>query len=127
MNLNIKTTMITLNDVINFIQKAIDKNLEITVNRNYISIYKSRFYKDCFEISFDDNEEKIILYIDCFFNDNGYKIILENNEDILKWKLFIENIKHYYHNCIENKFYNFFKEDDNKPVDINDLDDEEDK
>ena len=127
--------MITFNEVIAFIKKAIDKNLGITVNKNYITIYKSKKdlesgvnYKDCFEISFDDsNEEKIILYINCFFNENGYKIIIENNEDILRWKLLIENIKHYYHNLIENKFNNYFKEDDNKPADIYDLDDEEDK
>ena len=123
--------MITMNNVIAFIQEAMNKKLEIQLMTNYISIISNR--EDHFDIIFEiiplkDNKEKLIFYIDSYAHKNAYKIVVENTEDILEWKLFFErSIKTYYHKCIENKFNNFFKGDCNKSVDINDLDDEDDK
>lgn len=116
--------MITFNEVIAFIKKAIDKKYDITsYNGGSSDIY---FSIENFNIEFLCGRNLIILY-----NSNSFprKTINYNftERDILNIKSLMLSVKEMNEEKLENKFYNFFNEDDNKPVDINDLDDEEDK
>ena len=122
MNLNIKTTMITFNDIVAFIKKAIDKKYAIN---SYSFGSSDTFNIENFNIEFLCESNLISIY------DNNFsrKTINYNftERDILDIKNLMLSVKEMNEEKLENKFYNFFNEDDNKPVDINDLDDEEDK
>jgi len=118
--------MITLNDIINFIQKAINKYKEIS----------SYDYET-------DNHEEISFYVEpisiCIYPKSNYftirghkyeylKVKHEFTErEILEFKNLVLSVNELNATRAENLFKNFFIEDANKPADIYDLDDEEDK
>ena len=77
-------------------------NIEFLCESNLISIYDNNFSRKTINYNFTER-------------------------DILDIKNLMLSVKEMNEEKLENKFYNFFNEDDNKPVDINDLDDEEDK
>ena len=116
--------MITFDEIIAFIKKAIDKKYDInSYSGGPSDIY---FSIENFNIEFLCGRNLIILYSS---NSFPRKTINYNftERDILDIKNLILSVKEMNEEKLENIFYNFFKEDNNKPVDINDLDDEEDK
>lgn len=119
--------MITFNEIIAFIKKAIDKKYDI----NSYSFCDNASISFCFSNN---------LHIEFFFSRKQHSIVLICNSywtktinynfterDILDIKSLMLSVKEMNEKKLENTFYNFFKEDDNKPADIYDLDDEEDK
>lgn len=115
--------MITFNEVIAFIKKAIDKKYNI-YSTKCTSSY-SHFNIEDFNIDFSFDENLISLYDLTPGRKNINHKFTER--DILNIKSLELAIKEMNEERLENIFYNFFKEDDNKPADIYDLDDEEDK
>lgn len=124
MNLNIKTTMITFNDIIAFIKKAIDKKYNINSYNFSSDIYFTIIEKN-FHIEFLFGANLISICSGSFLR----KTINHNftEREVLNIKDLMLSVKEMNEDKLENIFYNFFKEDDNKPADIYDLDDEEDK
>lgn len=112
---------ITMNDVIAFVKKAMQNNLKV---RNCL------FYNGL-EIMDTNLENKI--YIELVFD--SLRITTKSGEfyindltekDILQFKLIYEEVKSYQENSGIRDFKQFFKEDESRPSDINDLDDNDD-
>ena len=121
-----KTSKITVEDVIAFIKKAMKENLkiefffcglgiEITEGNNTIKINPV--------LSFTPNKYECI-YIQ---GKNGsVKVPIQNETDILKYKIVYNEVKEYIENKGVEDFYNFFNEDNSKLKNADDLDDDED-
>lgn len=136
MNLNGKTMKnIEFSDVIKFIYKAMDNNLFIDLrstgmciahSKEYTDNYGATHWRNCIEFGYNGYEEnnKLLRIFVGGWLGSTYLIETTNNKDIALWQLLIEDVKDYINRGIEEKFNNFFKED-NKSIDINDLDDEE--
>lgn len=112
---------ITMNDAIAFVRKAMQNNLKI---RNCL------FYNGL-DIMDTNSENKI--YIELVFDSlrittkSGEFFINDLTEkDILQFKLIYEEAKSYQENNGIRDFKQFFKEDESRPSDINDLDDNDD-
>lgn len=112
---------ITMDDVIAFVKKAIQNNLKV---RNCL------FYNGL-EIIDANSENKIYIELE---SDN-LRITTKSGEfyvndltekDILQFKLVYEEVKSYQENNGIKDFKQFFKEDESKLSDINDLDDNDD-
>ena len=127
---------IKFEDVIAFINKAIDTNCKISVyfykelshNILYISKEISKDEIKTKTVSWYEHDSK--LYINLTSNGitenyGDYIIEVTNQKDILKWKILIENVIEYSHHKLEVEFDNFFNID-SKPTTINDLDNEDD-
>lgn len=116
--------MITFNEVIAFIKKAIDKKYDIN-SYSYSDNDSSFCFSNDFYITFFFSRKQIVLICNSYWT--KYIVYDFTERDILNIKSLMLSVKEMNEKKLENKFYNFFNEDDNKPVDINDLDDEEDK
>ena len=118
-------------DVINaIIVKAMNKKLTIMAFTNeYISeitIYDENDHRINFQINTNNEDEKEFnLYTD---NGSIQNIKIESDSFILKFKLLVEDCINYAKNMALKDIENFLIEDqkDNKPTDINDLDNEDD-
>lgn len=112
---------IMMNDVIAFVKKAMQNNLKI---RNCL-------FFNGLEIIDINSDNKI--YIELEFDSlrittkSGEFFINDLNEkEILQFKLINEEVKSYQENYGIRDFKQFFKEDESRPSDINDLDDNDD-
>ena len=118
-------------DVINaIIVKAMNKKLTIMASTNeYISeitIYDENDHRINFQINTNNEDEKEFnLYTD---NGSIQNIKIESESFILRFKLLVEDCINYAKNMALKDIENFLMEDqkDNKPTDINDLDNEDD-
>lgn len=113
---------ITTNDVIAFIKKAMQNNLKI---RNCL------FFNGALDIIDNNSENKIYIELES----DSLRITTKSGEfcindltekDILQFKLICEEVKSYQENCGIKDFNQFFKEDESRLSDINDLDDNDD-
>ena len=119
---------ISMNDIIAFIDKAMDKNhiVHANVSKNHyviISIYND-FNDHCSLIQFRylkcEDEESFVI-------DRRHSSDIEiefTESDILKFELEALKVKEYSKNKLIDYFNDFFKKD-SKVIDINDLDNEE--
>ena len=115
--------MVTMNDIVAFVEKAMEHNLNMYVSGSYIKIFGR-----------DDKN----LEIWCFSEDTNRSIIIEqaglnsyaiNNLSDLEYSTYeylCARVKEYSRNKTLEYFNNFFKEEESKLKDINDLDDKED-
>lgn len=130
---------IKFEDVIKFIEKAMDSNCKIYIycyksseTSNSMAIYKEICKEESKRLSFSWTEKDNKFFINLsseFFSEgrrSDYIIIVENKKDILKWETLIEEVIEYAHQKLETEFDNFFKEEYPTLKDINDLDDKED-
>ena len=111
---------ITMNDVIAFVKKAMQNNLKI---RNCLF-----FNLDIIDIN-SENRIGIDLEFDKLrINTKSGEFFIDdlNKKDILQYKLICEEVKSYQENNGIRDFKQFFKEDESRPSDINDLDDNDD-
>lgn len=110
---------ITTNDVIAFIKKAMQNNLKI---RNYL------FFNGALDIIDNNSENKIYIELES----DSLKITTKSGEfyindltekEIFQYTVLCEDVRSYQENKGIREFKLFFKEDESKPSDINDLDD----
>ena len=110
---------ITMNDIITFVMKAMDKSMKVRRDaRNCISIYNDD--EIIFEFIANDNEINI-------GTKRGWCKICElNQKDIARWNVLCEEVKEYESEEACSCFKNFFAEDDkNKITDINELNEDD--
>ena len=113
--------MITFNNLKAFVKEAMNKNCEIWFSMyNYMGIV-IEYAGAQIKFSYYDSFTTITIG----FKGTTYRVPVTQKE-ILEWKLILEDVKVYSEQFLENNFFNFFKSD-NKPVDINDLDDAEEE
>ena len=116
MMINLVKTTITMNDIIAFTKKAIKDNMYVeTDGECSITLINNSKH-----INFSIEEEYILIK-----TDNGIMYIDIIDKEKYQFKVLIEDCVEY---CVEKAFEdfnNFFKED-NKPTDIDDLDNDED-
>lgn len=130
---------IKFQDVINFIEKSMENGYTVSPCGNGVTIGKSHKYNNdnggytvynCFEFYWRYEDEKLIIGIGVSYNRDSeisdYTLKIEDSKKILEWKLLLQRIKEYRFLKLENRFDNFFKEEESKFKDINDLDDKED-
>jgi hypothetical protein len=117
-----------MNDIIDFVHKAIKKNYRLDVSDdniyifnknndaiNFSAIYEYRSFGD---FSSNENITRILI---C--NSYGGRIqITPSSKDVAKFKLLCEEAKEYSEETLINKFNSFFSEDE---ITINDLDSED--
>jgi len=123
---------IKFDDIINFIYNAIDRKYDISLCDGILTVTREINHKNiteisCFHFSWIlNNKKQLIIHVDKYYidinSDYCYKLEIENPKDIARWNILIEDVKEYVFNKIEDKFNNFFNEDD-KSTTINDLDD----
>ena len=121
-----KTSKITVEDVIAFIKKAMKENLKI----------EFLFFGLGIEITEGNNTIKINPVLsftpdkyECIYiqgNNGSVKVPIQNETDILKYKIVYNEIKEYIENKGVEDFYNFFNGDNSKLKNADDLDDDED-
>ena len=125
--------METMNDVLAFINKAIDNNYKLEA-------YSGVSSDDCIKIFGENNirvqfnllseEETLVVSVndrDLYFN-NSICINDLTDEEILSFKLITVKAKKYSDYLTKKYLNNFFRNDegDTRPKDINDLDNEDD-
>ena len=109
--------MITIERIIAFIMQAMAEDLAVSVFKDQIEVWNSNKNIICsFTISQIDVKIR---------TDKGETTIEITEPDYHKLLVLKDNIKKYKEDKALEEFNNFFKED-NKPTDINNLDDEED-
>ena len=128
--------MVTMNDIIAFIERAIKENLNIrTTHRNWgsnleeyvINIYNSN--EDLFVIQYLSNNKESV---------NGKSNSIQISKGLLDWvdievsdmdialfKVEVLKAEKYSKNKVIEAFNNFFEKDDSKPTTIDDLDNDE--
>ena len=122
-----RSASLTATDIINFIQKAMENNLDIYVRdkgqsftiwnlNNDISIY---IWGCCY-----DNQKEIC--IECSYL-NTYRIKNVSELDYSSFCYLGAIVEEYSKNKTVEYFNNFFKDEDSKPTNIDDLDDKEDQ
>lgn len=121
---------ITIDVIGAIIAKAMNKKLTIIASTNeYISeitIYDENDHRINFQINTNNEDEKeFSLYTD---NGSIQNVKIESDSFILKFKLLVEDCINYAKSMALKDIENFLIEDqkDNKPTDINDLDNEDD-
>ena len=127
---------IKLEDIIKFINNAKNSDYDISIYyleendcNNQVVIYKSlsdnKISRQAF--SWKNLGDKLIINLTSEYcnYDSDYIVEVENKKDILKWEMFIEELIDYTHSRLEFNFKNFFKDEENKVKDINDLDNED--
>lgn len=113
---------ITMNDIITFVMKAMDKSMKVRrYSKTWIRIY--------------NNDDKVIFEFFAYSNDNKieietergwYKTILFSDKDIARWNVLCEEVGEYESDESYSCFKNFFAEDDkNKITDINELNEDD--
>lgn len=127
---------IKLENIIEFINNAKNSDYDISIYyreendcNNQVIIYKSlsdnKISRQAF--SWKNLDDKLIINLTSEYcnYDSDYIVEVENKKDILKWEMFIEELIDYTHSRLEINFKNFFKDENNKVKDINDLDNED--
>jgi hypothetical protein len=123
--------MVTMNDVIAFIEKAMKENLNIqTCTVKYDGV------ECCYMVYVWNNDEK---YINIAITSTGNKftiqllkksldaVNIETTEmDVALFKVEFLKVQEYSKNKVIEYFNNFFNSDEAKPTTINDLDNEDD-
>ena len=127
--------MVTMNDIIAFIEKAMKENLNIrTTHREWgsfeeyvISIYNSN--EDLFVIQYlSSNKESVDGKSNSIQISKGLLdwVNIEISEmDIALFKVEVLKAEKYSKNKVIEAFNNFFEKDDSKPTTIDDLDNDE--
>lgn len=110
---------ITMNDVIAFVKKAIQNDLKVDIFINNISISDANTGN---EVSIDLNGDELNIETKSGF----FTIENLSNKEILQYTVLCEDVRSYQENKGIREFKLFFKEDESKPSDINDLDDNDD-
>ena len=120
--------MVTMNDVIAFVEKAIECNFNVRVWGRYGEIDISQENSDKYiEIRPEWKEEDSFEAISINKPGFNYYVIDNLTEiEIASFKFLCAKVKEYSVNRTLEYFNNFFKEEDSKLRDINDLDDKED-
>ena len=121
---------ITIDVIGAIVAKAINKKLAIIASTNEyiseISIYDENDHRINFQINTNNEGEKEFS----LYTDNGLiqNIKIESESFVLKFKLLVEDCINYAKSMALKDIENFLVEDqkDNKPTDINDLDNEDD-
>lgn len=130
-----KSTMVTMNDIIAFIERAMKENLNIrTVYRNR----GSNFGEYIINVYNSNEELFVIQYLNTEESSNKKNNIIQISKGLLDWvdievsemdialfKVEILKAEKYSKNKVIEAFNNFFEED-NKLKTINDLDNEDD-
>ena len=128
--------MVTMNDIIAFIERAMKENLNIrTTHRNWgsnleeyvINIYNSN--EDLFVIQYlSSNKENVDGKSNSIQISKGlldWVDIEVSDMDIALFKVEILKAEKYSKNKVIEAFNNFFEKDDSKPTTIDDLDNDE--
>ncbi len=109
--------MIMMNDVIAFVDKAIKYNMYIETDG------------EC-SITVINNDKLVNFLLEEDYvsvkTDNGIMDFDITDKEGFQFKVLIENCVEYCEEKAFEDFNNFFKEEDSKPTDINDLDNEDD-
>ena len=123
-----KTIMMTMNNVIAFIKKAMDNNLDISTIHSSCEEYG-------IEILINNNdtnrkycniryfENSIIIHLGC--NSNNIYIKDISKQDLLLFKLLFLDVEEYSNKKSLEYFNNFFKKEDDKQIGVDDLDDDD--
>ena len=130
-----KSTMVTMNDIIAFIERAMKENLNIrTVYRNR----GSNFGEYIINVYNSNEELFVIQYLNTEESSNKKNNIIQISKGLLDWvdievsemdialfKVEILKAEKYSKNKVIEAFNNFFEKDNSKPTTINDLDNDE--
>ena len=111
---------ITMNDVISFINTAMQKEL---IMEGYVDIPQITVLENEAAILF--RLQKKGLYI---INRRYNSVCIEDlsEKEVAEFKLMITKVKEYSQNKLRNYFWNFFDDKDEKSFTIDDLDNEDD-
>ena len=127
--------MVTMNDIIAFIERAMKENLNIrTTHREWgsnleeyvINIYNSN--EDLFVIQYLNNKESLDEKNNSIQISKGLLdwVDIEVSEmDIALFRVEVLKAEKYSKNKVIEAFNNFFEKDDSKPTTIDDLDNDE--
>lgn len=122
--------MIKFEDIINFVYKAMDKNLIIS------TLYRDFEYDQDFSINIKKKDDSELIDFTMYetgklFVSTSYRFLRSDQieidlteKEILKFKSLVLDAQEYSKNLTLQKFNTFFK-DDSKPTDINDLDNDD--
>ena len=122
---------IKFDNVIDFVYRALKGKYHFRLSENYMTIIREIKYTDvdgskisynCFDMFWYLEDNVLTIRLD---DNNYYQIKVENQKDIARWNILIEDVKEYILVDIETKFNNFFEEDNSKPTTIDDLDNDE--
>ena len=111
---------ITMNDIITFVMKAMDKSMKVRRGaRNWIRVY-SDYNKVIFEfLAYANNKIEI-------GTERGWcKTVSFSDKDIARWNVLCEEVGEYESDEAYSCFKNFFAEDENKITDINELNEDD--
>ena len=117
--------MVTMNNILAFVKKAMNDNLDISTFKDettsYFTIEIKGENKYCEVRLYDKNT--IIIYLSGLNN-----ICIKNipEQDLLLFKLLFLEAEEYSNNKSLEYFNNFFKKEENKEIKVDDLDDDED-
>ena len=112
---------ILMNDVINLVKESIKREFKIECSYRFITIYNKERKIDIIQ---GCNNGKEVLAVRTT-NLGRTKEIELSEEDALKWKLLKIECDNYQNNIALKDFNKFFEEDNNIPININDLDNDE--
>ena len=120
---------VNVEQIIEFVQKSIDEGYDIYVT-NFINGYIVIINEDkVIDITFSNSEIRITSYREdnkyCRRISTGYIKLEINEEDYLKLQLLQKQLVRRDSENLFNIMNNFFKKEEKKVKDINDLDDEE--
>lgn len=104
--------MITLSEVIGFVETAITNNADI----KYMSVpqimrIKKAVNTPSFEIVYNKEELEIYFNESSYHEPTAYKVTLTNEKDRLIWQLLVTKVIEYTHKKVEEYFYNYFKDE----------------
>ena len=123
---------IKFDNVIDFVYRALKEKYHFRLSEAYMTIIRKIKYTDvdgtrvsynCFDIFWYLKDNVLTIRLG---DNNHYQIKVENQKDIARWNILIEDVKEYILVDVETKFNNFFDIDKAKPTTINDLDNEDD-
>ena len=120
---------VNVEQIIEFVQKSIDEGYDIYVT-NFVNGYIVIINEDkVIDITFSNSEIRITSYREdskyCRRISTGYIKLEINEEDYLKLQLLQKQLVRRDSENLFNIMNNFFKKEEKKVKDINDLDDEE--
>lgn len=110
--------MVTMNDIIAFVEKAMKQNLYV---HNYFEGTFVEKNNNKITISKSINDKDILITT----NSGRFHVKNLTEKEILQYNLLRENVKLYMEDRGIEEFENFFKDEENKVKDINDLDNED--
>ena len=113
-----------IDEIREFIHKAMNEGLRIRAyNSLSIKHYEIRVFKENSVISFTVETSQIRIETP---KGETYIDVCLSKKDLWKLDAIILSIEEYNSDMALTEFENFFKKDENKPKDINDLDNDED-